>query len=107
LLILNVSLRRDADNQQPIIGGWLELGGALLINGLVWLAIYGNLGIMYWPVAIMAWLGITGVLYCVNLLLTALFMRYEGTVTQIAQLARPATIAIVVTLIELGALSTM
>ena len=107
LLILNVSLRRDADNQQRIVGSWLELGGALLINGLVWLAIYGNLGIMYWPVAIVAWLGITGVLYCVNLLLTALFMRYEGTVTQVAQLARPATFALVFTLIELGALSAM
>jgi uncharacterized membrane protein len=107
LLILNVSLRRNADNQQRIIGGWLELGGALLINGLVWLAIYGNVGIMYWPVAFMAWLGISGVLYCVNLLLTALFMRYEGTVTQVAQLAKPATFALVFTLIELGALSTM
>jgi uncharacterized membrane protein len=105
LLILNVSLRRDADNQQRIIGSWLELGGALLINGLVWVAIYGNVGIMYWPVAIMAWLGITGVLYCVNLLLTALFMRYEGMVTQVVQLAKPASFALVFTLIELGALS--
>jgi predicted membrane protein DUF2085 len=105
LLILNVSLRRDADNQQRIIGSWLELGGALLINGLVWVAIYGNLGIMYWPVAIVAWLGITGVLYCVNLLLTALFMRYEGMVTQVVQLAKPASFALVFTLIELGALS--
>ena len=105
LLILNVSLRRDADNQQRIIGSWLELGGALLINGLVWVAIYGNLGIMYWPVAVVAWLGITGVLYCVNLLLTALFMRYEGMVTQVVQLAKPASFALVFTLIELGALS--
>lgn len=107
LLILNVSLRRDTDNQQPIVGSWLELAGALLINGLVWVAIYGNLGIMYWPVAIAAWLGITGVLYCVNLLLTALFMRYEGMVTQLVQLAKPASFALVFTLIELGALSAM
>jgi hypothetical protein len=107
LLILNVSLRRDADTQQPIVASWLELGGALLINGLVWVAIYGNLGIMYWPVAIVAWLGITGVLYCVNLLLTALFMRYEGIVTQAAQLAKPASFALLFTLFELGALSAM
>jgi uncharacterized membrane protein len=105
LLILNISLRRDYDNQQRIIGNWLELGGALLINGLVVLAIYGNVELLYWPIAIVAWLGITGVLYCVNLLLTALFMRYEGTVTRVAQLAKPATVAIALTLIELGALS--
>jgi hypothetical protein len=106
-LILNISLRRDYDNQQRIINNWLELGGALLINGLVLLAIYGNVGIMYWPIAIIAWLGITGVLYCVNLLLTALFMRYEGTVTRVGQLARPATFGLMFTLIELGALSAM
>ena len=53
----------------------------------------------------MAWLGITGVLYCVNLLLTALFMRYEGKVTRVVQLAKPASVALVFTLIELGALS--
>ena len=107
LLILNISLRRDYDDQQRIIGNWLELGGALLINGLVLLAIYGNVEIMYWPIAVAAWLGITGVLYCVNLLLAALFMRYEGMVTRVAQLAKPATFALVFTLIELGALSTM
>ncbi len=107
LLILDISLRRDYDDQQRIIGNWLELGGALLINGLVLLAIYGNVEIMYWPIAVAAWLGITGVLYCVNLLLAALFMRYEGMVTRVAQLAKPATFALVFTLIELGALSTM
>jgi uncharacterized membrane protein len=105
LLILNISLRRDYDNQQRIIGNWLELGGALLINALVVLAIYGNVGVLYWPIAAAAWLGITGVLYSVNLLLTALFMRYEGTSTRVAQLAKPGTVALVVTLIELGVLS--
>jgi hypothetical protein len=105
LLILNLSLRRDADTDQRVIGNWLELAGALLINGLAWLAIYGNIEVLYWPVAIAAWLGITSVLFCVNLLLTALFMRYEGTVTRVAQLAKPGTVALVVTLIELGALS--
>lgn len=44
-------------------------------------------------------------LYSVNLLLTALFMRYEGTVTRVTQLARPATVALLFTLVELGALS--
>jgi uncharacterized membrane protein len=105
LLIFNISLRGDYDDEQPIIGNWLELAGALIINALVVLAIYGNVGLLYWPIAAVAWLGITGVLYSVNLLLTALFMRYEGTVTQFAQLAKPATFALVFTLIELGLLS--
>jgi uncharacterized membrane protein len=105
ILILNLSLRRDPATEQPIIANWFELGGALLLNLLVVLAMYGNVAIMYWPIAISAWLGITGVLYGVNLLLTALFMRYEGQVVRITQLARPATLALIFTLIELGALS--
>src|SRR5437667_5578614 len=79
LLILNISLRRNLDDQQRIIGNWLELGGALLLNGLVLLAMYGNVEIMYWPIAITAWLGITGVPHCVHLPPTAPFLRHERT----------------------------
>lgn len=104
-LILNLSLQRDPDTSRPVVGSWAELGGALLLNLLVLLAMYGNVWFMYWPIAITAWLGIVGVLYCVNLLITALLMRYEGSVTRVAQLARPGTVALVFTLLELAALS--
>jgi uncharacterized membrane protein len=104
-LILNLSLRAHPNTEQRVIGTWPELGGALLINLLVLAAMYGNVGLMFWPIAISAWLGITGVLYLINVLLTALFMGYEGKVVRVAQLARPATIALVFTLGELAALS--
>jgi uncharacterized membrane protein len=104
-LILNLSLRRDPATDQRVIGSWLELGGALLLNLLVLAAMYGNVGLMFWPIAISAWLGITGVLYAINVLLTALFMGYEGKITRVVQLAKPATVALVFTLFELGALS--
>jgi uncharacterized membrane protein len=104
-LILNISLRSNAATDQRVIGTWLELGGALLINLLVLAAMYGNVSLMFWPIAISAWLGITGVLYAVNILLAALFMGYEGKVARVTQLARPATVALVFTLIELGGLS--
>lgn len=106
-LILNLSLRRNLDTEQRILSGWLELGGAILLNLLVLAAMYGNITFMYWPIAITAWLGIVGVLYSVNLLLTALFMRYEGTVTNIVQLAKPATVALIFTTIELGAFAAL
>jgi uncharacterized membrane protein len=104
-LILNVSLRQNADTQQRIVRNWAELGGALLVNLLVLAALYGNVGLLFWPIAIVSWLGITGVLYAINVLLTALFMGYEGKVTRVAQLAKPATFALLFTLVELGALS--
>jgi uncharacterized membrane protein len=104
-LILNVALRRNADHAQPVIGRWWELGAALLLNLLVLAAMYGNVGFMYWPIAFTAWAGIIGVLYLVNVLLAALAMGYEGAVTRAVELARPATVAILLTLVELGAMS--
>ncbi|NWG19531.1 MAG: DUF2085 domain-containing protein [Chloroflexi bacterium] len=105
VLILNLSLRRDADMEQRVIGNWRELGGALLLGLLVHAAIYGNVAVSYWPIAIVAWAGIVGILFCVNLLIVALIMRYEGRVTRLEDLARPATLALIVTAIMLGALS--
>jgi uncharacterized membrane protein len=104
-LILNLSLRSQPNTEQRVIGTWLELGGALLVNFLVLAAMYGNVAIMFWPIAISAWLGITGVLYAINVLLAALFMGYEGKIARVAQLAKPATVALIFTLFELGALS--
>ncbi len=106
-LVVNLSLRKNVDDQQRVLRGWGELGGILLINFLVLVAIYGNLGFMFWPLAFIAFLGITGVLYIVSLLLTSLIMGYEGKVTQLSQLAKPATVAIIPTLIMLGGMSLL
>ncbi len=104
-LVINISLRRNPDTETRIIGSWLELGGILAINMVVLIAIYSNIAIMFWPIAIIAWLGIVGILFLVNLLIIALVMRYEGNVLRIIQLARPATIALVFTLLELASMS--
>lgn len=104
-LVLNLSLRKDVDDRMRALNNWGELGGILLINFLILAAIYGNLDFMFWPLAFIAFLGIIGVLYIVSLLLTSLVMGYEGKVTSLLQLARPATVALIPTLIILGALS--
>lgn len=105
IMLLNASLRRDADSAQPVMMRWRELGGALLLNGLLLVAMYGNIGLMYWPLAFLAWGGIIGVLYAVNVLMAALMFGYEGSVTRLAQLAKPATLAIIFTALQLGALA--
>lgn len=76
-----------------------------MVNFLALAAIYGNLSITFWPLAFLAFFGITGVLYVVCLLLTSLFMGYEGAVTSLRQLARPATVALLPTLILLLSMS--
>ncbi len=105
LLILNLALRRDVDREQRVLNGWLELAGALLVNLLAWAAIYGNIALFYWPIAIVAWVGIVGILFFVNLLVAAIAMRYENMVVRWVDLARPGTIALILTTIELGLFS--
>lgn len=107
LLMFNVTLRRDVDDQQPVMKNWGELGGILGINFLILVATYGNLGFMYWPLAFVSFTGIIGVLYVVCLLVVSLAMGYEGSVTRIVQLARPATIALIPTLVMLAVLSVL
>ncbi|KAB8143276.1 DUF2085 domain-containing protein [Chloroflexia bacterium SDU3-3] len=107
LMVLNVSLRKDADHATPVMRSWLELAGALALNLLVMAAMYGNISFMYWPIAASAWLGITGVLFLVNLLVSALAMGYDSKIERLAQLARPGTLALVLTLVELGLMSSI
>jgi uncharacterized membrane protein len=99
LLILNNALRQDVRYDQPVPGTWRELAGILAIDFLVLAALYGNATWLYWPLAILAWGGILGVMYGVNLMLVGVFTGYEGKVTRPAQLARPATIALGTTLL--------
>ncbi|HEU5088800.1 MAG TPA: DUF2085 domain-containing protein [Roseiflexaceae bacterium] len=105
LLILNLALRRDIDDDLRVLKNWRELGGLLGLNLLLWLGIYGNVSLAYWPIAIVAWIGIVAILFCVNLLVIGLLMRFENAVTRFSQLARPGVIALVFTLVELGLMS--
>jgi uncharacterized membrane protein len=105
LLILNTTLRQNVDDQQPLLKNWRELGGVLLLNFLILVALYGNLELLYWPLAFLSFTGIISVLYLVSLLLVSLFMGYEGRVTHPAQLAKPATIALLPTLVMLAVMS--
>lgn len=101
-LVFNKTLRKNVDDFQPVLKGWGELLGMMAINGLVLVALYGNIGFMFWPLAFIAFFGLTGVLYTVCLLLISLVLGYEGRVTELRQLARPATLALIPTLGILG-----
>ncbi|NTV65692.1 MAG: DUF2085 domain-containing protein [Oscillochloris sp.] len=104
-IVLNMTLRKNVEDTQPVLRNWWELLGIMAIDLLALAAIYANLGFMFWPLAFVAFFGINGVLYMVALLLTSLLLGYEGKITSIRQLALPATLAIIPTLIILAAMS--
>jgi hypothetical protein len=104
-LIFNQALRRNADNQQPLIKNWFELLGIIGFNIVLLAAIFGNLNLMFWPLAVLSFLGMTGALYLINVLACGLLMGYGERVTHLRQLARPATVAIFSTSVFLAGLA--
>jgi hypothetical protein len=105
ILMINMSLRQNVDDEMPIIGTWRELGAILAFDALIWAAIYGNASFLAWPLAILSFLGMVGVIFVVNLLLVSLVMGYDQTITTLTQLARPATIAIIPTILMIGGMA--
>lgn len=102
LIMVNTVLRNNADEEMAVFQNWRELAGAVALNMLLMVAIYGNLDFMAWPLAILAFSGMVGVIFIVNVILVSLFLGYDGSVSRLQQLAKPATIAIIPTLLLIG-----
>lgn len=103
LLVANTALGGGAD-QRPVMGGWADLGLALALDGLLLLAILSDLSFLAWPLAILVFLGIVGLLFTIALVVAATLMGYDGAGLRPALLARPATLAL---LLSLGMLAGM
>jgi uncharacterized membrane protein len=97
LVVFNQALRADGDRTQRVLRGWRELLGIVTLNLVVWLAVYANIALAYWPVALLSWSGIVGTLFIVLLLPTAVLMGYRRRILHLTDLARPATVALLLT----------
>ncbi len=105
LLMINTVLRNNANDDIAAFSNWREFIGALAVNFLVMVAIYGNMHLLALPLATLAFFGMVSVIYMVNLLLVSLLLGYDGAVSRLEQLAKPAVLAIFPTLIMLGGTS--
>lgn len=105
LMMINTVLRNNADDNMHAFENWREFIGAVILNFLVLVAIYGNLNILAMPLATLAFLGMAGVVYIVNLILVSLVLGYDGKISRLPQLAKPATIAIIPTILMIGGTS--
>lgn len=89
----------------PVLRSWAELAGALLFSGLLFALLYAGPLWMALPLAIWSVVGIVGVLFMANILVIAVMMRSDLTTTRLVQLAKPASIALLLTAGELAALA--
>lgn len=105
LLIFNFSLRPNAHHDQRVIGNWIELAGALLTSSLLFALVWLAPQWLYYPIAMFSVAGIVGVLFATNVFVVAMITGYEGRVFFMRQLARPATIGLVLVVAELGLLA--
>lgn len=107
LLMFNIALRREPRYDQRVIGSWLEYCALLLVNCVVYLLIFFGPPALYYPLAIFSVAGIVGVLFISNLFVMSMVGGLEGRVARLSQLARPASIAVVLTGVELAALAAL
>ncbi len=105
MLVFNQSLRRDVDDAQPLLKNWWELGGLLLFYCLLLAAAFGNMDLLYWPLAVLSTVGMIGALYIISVIACGALMGYGNTVLRLSHLARPATIALFLTVGVLAGLS--
>lgn len=96
LLVFNQSLRADADPTQPVLN-WGDLGWLLLLNGSLLLAVYSNIGLLYWPLAFFSVISLLGELFTIFTMVIAASMGYRQHTVALSQLARPACLALIVT----------
>lgn len=59
----------------------------------------------YWPIAIVSWLGIVGILLISNSFAVAVAFGYDQRVTHVRELAAPVLVATAITVAELGLMS--
>jgi uncharacterized membrane protein len=104
--MFNQTLRADPDETQPIMR-WRDLAATLGLGLVMLTLMYRDGAVGFWPIAIIAWSGLVGVLFSIIMIMTGLALGYERRVFRLTQLARPATIALVLTGVLLAVMAAL
>jgi uncharacterized membrane protein len=99
--VVNMTLWRDVE-RRPTIENFKELGGLMLICGvIIGLVLLENPLILY-PLAILSVLGVLMMLTAINTMVTVILMRRENTYTRWREVVIPILIGLTFALVELG-----
>ncbi len=105
LFAFNLTLRANPQRSQRVMGGWRDVAVVALVELALFALIQLAGPVIAYPLAIFSTIGILLVMFSVNLMVVAMISRYEGMVTRVVQLARPAMFALVLTGLEFGLLA--
>jgi uncharacterized membrane protein len=87
------------------LGMGMALGAFLLFMFILYALLFFAPTWLFYPLALFSVLGIVGVLFMSNVFVVAMISGLESRVLKLHQLARPATISIVLTAVELSLLA--
>ncbi len=104
LVVFNRGLRANPEPRRPVLD-WPGFGALLLLNGVLFTLVYSGIGLFYWPLAFFGVFGLLGEVFVVFLMLSAVGMGYTRRVTRLIQLARPACVALLPTVLFVGGLA--
>jgi hypothetical protein len=104
LYVFNRGLRANLEPQRPVLD-WPGFAALLLLNGLLVVLVHSGIGILYWPLAFFGVIGLLSEVFVVFLMLTGVALGYTRRVTHLIQLARPACVALVPTMLFAGGLA--
>lgn len=97
--ILNNALWRDVEPPKPIIGQWRELAIIGALDAAIVAALALDTPLLAWPLALLVVVGLIGNLTIVLTLVIAIALGRANRVVRLTQLAHPATIGLLLTLV--------
>ncbi len=104
--VVNSTLWRDTD-PRPIFGGWKQFLGGLAILALVFALNETESGIFLYPFSILSAVSVIILLALINMVFVISFFRGNKPVVNLREALNPFAAGVLLTLVELGALSAM
>lgn len=104
LPVVNYCLWRDAE-PRPLFARWRELTPLLLLGAGILLLQLTESGLFYYPLAVLAPVGILAILAALNAVLVLTLWQRERVAAEWWQALNPLALALFLTLLELGLLS--
>lgn len=104
--VVNFALWRDTD-MRPSFGNWKHLLGALGVAAILYAMNVSELGIFFWPLAIMTSASTVILIALMNLVFIVSIFRKEATAVTWRDALNPFAGGVVLAIVELGVLSLL
>lgn len=105
MLLINAVMRGDPNREQRIVQSWREIGLLVIVQAIIVLLLFQGPGWAAIPLALVSTGGMGLMLLGMNLLIVGVVGRMQRASQRLRQLARPATLALIMTGLQCGLLA--